>query len=56
MKFEAYTLEDMEKLYKEGMIAKSPEETHKKMQEKKKKFIRGNKDFVFSEFKTNWYQ
>jgi hypothetical protein len=38
----------MERLYKEGILAKNTEETLKKVEKKKAKFVRGNKSFVTS--------
>ena len=42
----------MEKLHKEGLLAKTPEETEKNIEKKKSKFIKGNRDFVLKEFKS----
>ena len=53
LKFEAYTLEDLERLHKEGMLANTPEETEKNIQKKKSRFIRGDRDFVLEQFKSN---
>lgn len=48
LQFQAYSLGDMERLYKEGILAKNTEETLKKVEKKKAKFVRGNKSFVTS--------
>lgn len=43
-----HSLGDMERLYKEGMLAKTPEETIKKIEKKKEKFVRGDRNFVIN--------
>lgn len=43
MEFEAHSLSDMEKLYKEGMLAKTVDETIQKIEKKQSKFMRGDK-------------
>ena len=50
LEFEIHTLEDLEKLYKDGLIGDKKVEKGTK---KKNKFIRGNKEFIINEFKTN---
>lgn len=50
--FYAENLSDVERLYKEGMLARTQTETIKKIEKKKSKFVKGDRSFVMSEFKT----
>ena len=54
--FEAYTVNDLELLYKEGLLRGGSTE-QKQMQEarakkRKSKFVSGSKEFVLKEFNT----
>lgn len=49
LKFEAWTLSDLDKLEDEGMIGEKQE----KLAKKKRKFVTGSKEFVLADFKKN---